>query len=281
MTQPSERLFCAGTTQATPLLDRLAPARAAGFTAISIFAADLEKARDEGLSLAEIRAAVAEAGLRITDVEVICHWLPGQAPGAAGFPDWLMRATPEAMCAVAVELGASTVGVVEPFGVPFDGAGMARHFAGICDLVAAHGLKVGLEFIPIGGIPDLASAWEVVRRADRPNGGLIVDAWHMTRSFSPMAALADIPGDRIVTVQLNDGPAEREVDMALAMMTARRLPGEGEFDLAGMMRALEATGTRAPVGIEVFSTALDLLPIAEVARRCAAALDDCLSGDLE
>jgi sugar phosphate isomerase/epimerase len=276
-----ERVLCAGTTQATPLLYRLAPARAAGFTAITIFAADLEKAREQGLSLAEIRAAVAAAGLRITEVETICHWLPGQRPSAGGFPDWLMRATPEAMCAAAVELGARTVGLVEAFGAPFDGPVMARHFGRACDIATEHGLAVGLECLPTGGIPDLASAWEIVRRADRPNGGLIIDSWHMTRSNSPMAALAAIPGERIVSIQLNDGPAEPEADLAQAMMTARRLPGEGAFDLAGMMRALAASGTRAPIGIEVFSMALDALPIAEVARRCAAALDYCLTGDLK
>lgn len=275
-----ERVLCAGTTQATPLLDRLAPARAAGFTAVTIFAADLEKARAEGLSLAEIRAAVADAGLRITEVETICHWLPGQHPSAGGFPDWLMQATPEAMCEAAVALGARTVGVVEAFGMPFDGRAMAGHFGRVCDVAAAHGLTAGLEFLPTGGIPDLASAWEIVRRAERPNGGLIIDSWHMTRSNSPMAALAVIPGERIVSIQLNDGPAEPEADLALAMMTARRLPGEGVFDLAGMMRALAASGTTAPVGIEVFSTVLDALPIDEVARRCAASLDYCLSGDL-
>ena len=60
-------------------------------------------------------------------------------------------------------------------------------------------------------------------------------------------------------------------------MMRRLLPGAGELDLAGFMQALAATGTRAPIGIEAFSPALDALDITAATARCAAALDHCLA----
>ena len=55
-------------------------------------------------------------------------------------------------------------------------------------------------------------------------------------------------------------------------MHERLLPGDGAFDLAGLVDALRATGTRAPWGVEVFSDELHALAADEVAVRAAAAM---------
>ena len=52
-----------------------------------------------------------------------------------------------------------------------------RAFAALCDR-AGPDLTVALEFMPYSGMPDLATAWRVPQEAGRPNGGLIIDAWH-------------------------------------------------------------------------------------------------------
>ena len=51
-------------------------------------------------------------------------------------------------------------------------------FALVCDRAAEHGLLVHLEFLPWSAFPNVNAAWDVVRTADRPNGGLIIDSWH-------------------------------------------------------------------------------------------------------
>ena len=48
-------------------------------------------------------------------------------------------------------------------------------------------------------------------------------------------------------------------------------PGQGDFDLDGFLRALLATGTTAPVSVEVLSDHNDQLPPATVARTLATA----------
>ena len=81
-----------------------------------------------------------------------------------------------------------------------------------------------------------------------------------------------MPGERIVGVQLCDAPAVPEADPLQATLHERLLPGQGELDLAGLIADLRATGTNAPIGVEVFSDTLDELAPEEVGRQAGAAL---------
>jgi len=265
-------VLCGGTLQATPLLDRLAPARAAGFAGISLFATDLEALIAADMPVREARSRVADAGLQVAEFDCVGKWLDRQQP-RGGMPGWLsellMRSTPDYICALAAEVGARSVTVVEMFGVDFDADDMAEGFAAVCDTAAKHGLRAHLEFLPIGGVRSLAQGWEVVRRADRPNGGLHVDAWHLFRSGSSLADLTHVPGDKVFCVQLCDGPERSAADPAAELMRARLMPGEGAFDLTGFVRAIDAIGCAAPWSVEVFADSHAGQPPAEVACRAA------------
>lgn len=265
-------VLAAGTVQSTPFLERLAPARAAGFSAISMFAADFEALAAQGVGAAEICARVADAGLSISEVEIVGNWLPG-APRKAGMPAWLVellqRMTAERVAGIAASVGARgiTVGDMLDPDCTIDAA--AEAFAGVCALAEAEGLYAALEFIPTGRVATLADGWEVVRRAGATNGGLLVDSWHLFRSGSSLELLASIPGEAILSVQIGDAPARAEADLDHAMSHDRLLPGDGALDLTGFLQALERTGTRAPITVEVFSDALAKVPVGQVAARCA------------
>jgi sugar phosphate isomerase/epimerase len=47
----------------------------------------------------------------------------------------------------------------------------------------------------------------------------------------------------------------------------RRLPGDGDFDIAGFVDAVRATGFQGPWGVEVLSTVIGDTGPAELARR--------------
>lgn len=268
---PEQRVLYSGSQRLLPVLDRLAPARAAGFDAVSLWPSDVRDA-----DLAEVRDAVAAAGLVVSEIEVLCCWLPGQAEAPPSQWDMLKWQTPERMLPMAQALGAHTISAAELFGLPFDGPAMAASFAELCRRAADYGLRVALEFVPSGGIFGLAEAWEVVQRADAPNGGLMVDSCHFHTSGSSFDLLASLPGERIYSVQLADVPADADAQMVNKMLD-RLMPGRGVVNFAAFMAALSATGTTAPTGIEMFSAALDALPPAQTALECAQALDYCLS----
>lgn len=277
---PRERVLYAGTCQGTPPLERFPAAKAAGFTTVTLFTSDLVIAREAGLSNADLRAAIAEAGLVLGDIEIVGKWLPGQQPGTPTLPPGMAEAmllgTPEKVCAHAVDLGARGVTVADLFGLPFDGAEVSRHFARVCDVAADHGLSVTLEFVPTGCVQTVAQAREVLERADRANAGMLIDSYHFFRAGSRLEDMARVPAELIAAWQMNDAGAAPATDDQFADMMIRSMPGDGEFDLAGLMQAIAATGTTAPGGIEVFSVELVRLPFAELARRSAQGLDYCL-----
>lgn len=265
-------ILAAGTVQTVPFLDRLAPARSAGFVGVSMFAGDIDQLKTQGIGPDEIRTRVADAGLFIHEVETVGNWLPG-TPTKQN-PEWLAtlleHSTGERLIELADAVGSRGITAVELSSIECPAEVAAEAFARLCD-TAGPGLHVALEFLPTGRIYDLASGWEIVRLAGRANGGLLVDSWHLFRSGSDLALLASLPADAIKSVQICDAPASPGADLDREMMSARLLPGEGALDLHGFVAALRDAGVNVPVAVEVMSEALAREPVDVVARRCAAA----------
>jgi len=76
-------------------------------------------------------------------------------------------------------------------------------------------------------------------------------------------------------VQLNDGPRVHGDHLRHAR-AARRLPGEGELDVVGLLGAVLRTGFTGPWCIEVNTPEFRALPVDEAARRAAAAASAAL-----
>jgi sugar phosphate isomerase/epimerase len=137
---------------------------------------------------------------------------------------------------------------------------LPSYFARLCDRAAGFGARVHLEFIPFTIVRTLRTAWELVRAAGRPNGGLVFDTWHFFRGEPQFDVLETIPGDRIFCVQLDDAPAKPQG--ALRQETSHRLlPGDGELDLVAAVRALHRIGALTWVGPEVINPDLAALPV--------------------
>ena len=133
------------------------------------------------------------------------------------------------MTAIASATSAATVDeLVERFGV-------------LCDRAADIGALVHLEFIPMTAVADIATAWRIVRDADRPNGGILFDTWHFFRGAADFDALQAVPGERIFAVQVDD--ALPDVSGSPWEDTQQRLlPGDGCFELPRVLRTLARIG---------------------------------------
>jgi len=129
----------------------------------------------------------------------------------------------------------------------------AQDFRELGERAARHGIRVGYEALAWGRhVNDHRDAWEIVRRADHPNVGLIVDSFHtLARKIDP-DTIRSIPGDRIFFVQLADAP---KIDMDLLYWSRhfRNMPGEGDLDVYGFMRAVAATGYNGTLSLEIFN----------------------------
>lgn len=244
--------------------ERVAAAAAAGFTGIGLRPADRQRAlTEEGLTDGEMRVLLADHGLALVELEVLHGWALSGADGQAA-------AQREAeLYELAEALGGRHLIANSMLEGDLDDA--AEHFAALCDRADDRGLQVALEFLPWTDIADAGVAWEIVRRADRDNGGVLVDSWHHYRGAADDDLVRAIPGDRIVAIQFDDADAEPVGTLLEDTLHRRRLPGEGAFDLVRFLRLLAETGTRAPIGVEVISDVQAARTPDEAARLAADA----------
>jgi sugar phosphate isomerase/epimerase len=268
MLGPDDLVLCSGTLLQASFREKLEAARAGGFAAVTLWPHDYSRAR-AGASDAELRRMLADHGLQVADLDPLLTWLPGEAELAARSPAG--AASEEDFYRIADALGGTSLNLAQAFGRSVDRARAAEALAGVAERAARHGLQVTLEFLPWSGIPDAAAAWEIVRRADHPGATLMVDTWHHFRGGCDTAQIRAIPGAKLGGIQLNDAPALPDEDLVAESMRGRLLPGEGDIPLVEILRAIRSTGTRAPLGVEVFSEKLDALPPAEVGQRAGNA----------
>ena len=269
MPNADDLVLCAGTLLRATFREKVEAAAAGGFRAITLWPHDYALARESGASDAELRRILADHGVSVADLDPLLTWLPEERAaaersiaGAAGEEDFYR---------IADALGARSLNACQGFGTSVDKDAAAGALAGVCERAAAHGLFVTLEFLPWSGIPDAATAFEIVRRSGHPGATVMFDTWHHVRGSNDMAQLRALPGAKVGSVQINDAPLAPEADLVQESLERRLLPGEGELPLLEMLAILDEIGCRAPIGVEVFSKALDALPPVEVGRRAGAA----------
>ncbi|MDE1165624.1 MAG: TIM barrel protein [Pseudomonas sp.] len=191
---------------------------------------------DDPALLRETLARMDDTGVKIFDLELIRI--------GEGFD--VERYLP--FFEVGARLGAQAVLVA---GDDPDHARMVDHYAALCDAMQPYGLSADLEFMPWTAVRDLDTALHIVNAADRPNGGILVDALHFDRSNSRIEQLADIPAHWLHYAQICDGPAQRPTTnegLIKAARSERLLPGEGAIDLKRLWQALPQD---LPVSVEI------------------------------
>jgi sugar phosphate isomerase/epimerase len=207
--------------------------------------------------LREVERRLADTGVKTLDVEIF------RIKPDTSVADY------EAAIASAARLGASELLVA---GNDSDETRLIDRFAAFCDLARNYGLGAGLEFMPWTAVKDLTQAASIVERAGRDNAGVLIDPFHLSRSWSRIEDIATIPPSRLRFMQFCDVPAAipPTMDAILAEARAERLfPGEGGVDLLGLLRAVPRD---VPLSVEVPTLTLaKTLDATERARRALVA----------
>ncbi|KAA1183659.1 sugar phosphate isomerase/epimerase and 4-hydroxyphenylpyruvate domain-containing protein [Rhizobium tropici] len=129
----------------------------------------------------------------------------------------------------------------------------ADDFFELGERAAKRGLRVGYEALAWGRhIHDHRDAWEIVRRADHPNIGLILDSFHTLSRKIDVNSIRSIPKEKIFIIQLADAPL---IDMDLLYWSRhfRNMPGEGDLPVLEFMKAVAATGYDGYLSLEIFN----------------------------
>lgn len=126
-------------------------------------------------------------------------------------------------------------------------------FSELCERAEKKNIKIGYEALAWGThINDHRDVWEIVRRVDKSNMGIILDSFHtLARNIDPNS-IRSIPADKIFFVQLADAP---KIDMDLLYWSRhfRNMPGQGDLDVSGFLSAVLATGYDDVLSLEVFN----------------------------
>jgi len=199
-----------------------------------------------------LKQILTAEGIRVSDIEFIQLTPEVDVQAFAGVFE------------AAADLGAMSVTVSGDDG---DQARLTAHFAELCDLALAFGLRVDLEFMRWRAIGALPQALAIVREAGKSNGAVLVDALHLTRSGGKAADLISISDEWLRAAQICDAGADVPVSEAAIIAEARegRLPpGAGSLPLGDL---LEALPTDAFLSVEM------PMPALATRARIAAAHD--------
>jgi sugar phosphate isomerase/epimerase len=245
----------------TPFPERVAAAAAAGFAGIGYFVNEYVRLRAEGWTDERFQAVLDEHGVVLHEVDALPL-------------DRLEHL--DAAVHLATTFGAHHLQVQGNRPGTVDEA--AEVIAGIADRVAAAGVQVAIEFLPSNNVPTAADALELAERTGRANVGVQVDVWHHVRGANDWSMLEALPLERIVSVQVDDGPLAPVLPDDLADTVHHRCPpGEGEFDLARFLAVVHPPASTLPLSLEVIDDDLLALAPAEAARRIADATRQVLA----
>jgi sugar phosphate isomerase/epimerase len=244
--------------------DRCAQARTVGFSGLGIWHADLEHVL-ETRSLREMKEIFDANGLRHLELEFLMDWFLDPDDERRQASDKIRKLLFDA----ASTFGAHHIKVGNIPGTPAELSLLAERFGELCADAAQHtDAKVVYEFMPFDvNVRTVDAALEVVVGAGAPNGGVAIDTWHMSKLGIAPDELRRFPLEYLSWVELSDGWLEDMEDPVDEVVNHRELPGEGEFDIRGFIKACEDQGYTGPWGVEVLSEKLRNQPIDVIFRR--------------
>ncbi len=251
--------------------ERVSAAKAAGFEGIGLRAETYVDALNEGLFDSDILAILEKYDMKVTEVEYIVQWAEEKRSYEEKYK--------EQMCFHMCELfGVNHIncGLMENYSVEWT----AQKLKELCGRAGKY--TIGVEPMPYSGLPGVRKAWEVVKASGCDNAKLILDSWHWIRagqSYDP-ELMADIPAEKIVSIQLNDVQARAYAAAILRdeSMHDRALPGKGYGNSAGFVDMIKAKGVSpAVVGVEVINDAILATGVAEAAKANFSAVSELLA----
>lgn len=129
----------------------------------------------------------------------------------------------------------------------------ANDFFELGEIAKERSIKIGYEALAWGKyINDHRDAWEIVRRANHENVGIILDSFHTLSKNIDLNSITTIPKEKIFIVQLADAPLHN-MDLLYWSRHYRNMPGQGDLPISNFMDALNKTGYDGYLSLEIFN----------------------------
>ncbi|GIH97291.1 bifunctional sugar phosphate isomerase/epimerase/4-hydroxyphenylpyruvate dioxygenase family protein [Planobispora siamensis] len=225
------------------LTEKLEAVAAAGFDGVEIFENDLLTCP---LPPEEIRSRAADLGLTIEMYQPFRDF--------EAMPELDLRRA-ERKFQLMERLGAGLLLVcsnVSPRAVDDDDLA-AEQLRLLAERAAGHGIRIAYEALAWGRyVNEYLHSWRIVRMADHPNLGVCLDSFHILSRGSDPIGIEAIPGEKIFFLQLADAPL-LAMDVLQWSRHYRCFPGQGSFDVAGLLTHVRNAGYTGPLSLEVFN----------------------------
>jgi sugar phosphate isomerase/epimerase len=250
-------VLCAGTVPASGLAERVAAAAAAGFAGISLFPHDYRRARESGLSDADLRALLRDHEIAVAEIDPLLAWLPGADAGVGKAGRAFLETGEDGFYAIADAVGARSINaaLADPRDVAL--GAIADGFSALCERAASTSCSSRSSSSP--GRRSGCDGGRDRRAPGAPDGGVMLDAWHRLRSGAPIAAI----DARACAASRSATPAAAEARYGRGDAAPAPPAGDGDAEVPALLRHLAAGGCTAPIGVEVFSDALAAEPLRE------------------
>jgi 4-hydroxyphenylpyruvate dioxygenase len=242
------------------LPEKMEAAAAIGFDGVEIFENDL--LTFEG-SPEDVRYLAESLGLTITCFQPFRDFESMPEPQRARNMD---RA--ERKFDVMQQLGAELLLVcsnISPASID-DDARAAADLGEMAERAHKRGLRVGFEALAWGrNVNKWRHAWKIVKAANHPALGLIVDSFHTLALGDDLSGLSEVPAEKIFLAQLADAP-KLSMDVLSWSRHFRNFPGQGALAVTSFVRDLLGAGYRGPLSLEIFNDEFRSAPARLMAR---------------
>jgi len=249
----SEFVYCLNTStiRPTPLLEKIAIAGKAGYQAIEPWNDEITAYLEQGGSIATLRHAVADAGLKVVSMIALHSWVTSEGDEHVRVLDECRRRMEQA-----VSLGSPFI-VASPPQEVVDINRASDRFGELLTIGEQVGVVPSMEFLGfVDGVKNVATAWAIAAGTGTPRAKatIVADVFHMMRGGGSIDDLLTIEGNRLACFHINDLPA---VPNPLVQQDEDRvMVGEGIADLPRVIANLRKIGYGGPLSLELFNRKL-------------------------
>lgn len=255
----------------TPLAEVLQAAKNAGWNAVELRRIDFTRCFEKGMTNTQVLDLVRKSGLRVACIGTEYGLLFAQGSEK----ERLLKVLDET-CANAVALGCDLVMTAPGQNPPTTLRQGADNFHAGGEVAKKHGVRLSLEFNSAHSlITNLAAGGEVVKLANHPNCGLLLDAYHLERSGNGGRGFESYPPEKIFAFQFSDVPAGPP--SADRRPTDRLPPGKGKVRWREVFQLLKDKGYRGYLSYEAPNPDYWSRPPEAVAREAVEATRKLLS----
>ena len=239
---------------------QIAAAADAGFQGVGLDVWSIDRHRQLGGSLAELRDALDRHAIACIELQAFVFTADAAETAANA----------ENIATIADVLQPEII--MAGTHVPVDEAVVAN-LARFAPVVTGTGARLAIEFLPMMPINTIAKTRELIARAGLlpATAGVCLDVWHFSHGPDDWPDLDALPLAELAYVQFSDHPPLVSQDLTRETLQRRVLPGDGVLELDRFVAAVRAKGYSGPVAAEVISAELRKLAPSESARRVYAA----------